>query len=80
MYSVRGVQAGHFAEAAGTTAKSRMVLIRDSSVADGTNLRSSILEEMPDQEVTRLLAEGHAARRLIVAAVMMLGLAALAAG
>jgi hypothetical protein len=62
VYSAKGVQSGHLVEAACTTAKSRVVLIRDSSVAEGTNLRSSILEKIPDQAVTRLLTEGHANR------------------
>lgn len=42
---------------AGKTTKSKVVLIRDSSVVDGTNLQSHILEEMLDQAVTILLGE-----------------------
>jgi hypothetical protein len=42
---------------AGETAKSKVVLIRDSTVVDGTNLRSNILEEMLDQAVTSLLGD-----------------------
>jgi hypothetical protein len=42
---------------AGKITKSKVVLIRDSSVVDGTNLRSHILEEMLDQAVTRLFGD-----------------------
>ncbi len=80
MYSARGAQSGHLVEAACTTAKNRVILIRDSSVAEGMNLRSSNLEEIPDQAVTRLLTEGHANRRPLCTAATMLGLTALAVG
>jgi len=41
----------------GKTQKSRVVLIRDDSVIDGTHLQTRILEEMLDEAVTTLLDE-----------------------
>ena len=40
---------------AGETQKSKVVLIRDSTVVDGNSLRTDILEEMLDQAVSTLL-------------------------